>query len=99
MADANNPTGAMDINKLPQDAVALVVFREECGPQPTTVVITKKSYEAFVERISEDGGISKEVTYEFDSPTNQFARRSKFFFSRVTGVIVNFYTGVVPANG
>ena len=90
-----NPAGIQDVDQIPKDAVAVLVFREHCGPQPTTIIVTKASYENFLERMVADGGIKLEETYEFESPKAPKGRRSRFWFTRVVGITCNYDTGVL----
>jgi hypothetical protein len=90
-----NPTGVADVNEIPNDAVAVMIWRASCGPNPTTIIATRQSYDWFLERMVAEGGLSQKETYEFESPTPPQGRKSRFWFTDVTGITINYHSGVI----
>jgi len=88
-----NPTKATDVEDLPKDAVALLVWRKFTGAQPMTIVVTKASWE-MNKKVVMDGGatFNPERIYEFDSPTNSKGRRTTFHLQDVIGWAANVDT-------
>lgn len=93
-----NPTGAASVDDLPNDAVALLVWREITGAQPMTAVVTRASWE-MNKKVVMDAGFKFEPgrIYEFESPTNEGGRKTIFHLQGVTGWMANIHTGIVPA--
>ncbi len=97
-APVMNPTKASEVEDLPQDAVALLVWRKFTGPQPMTIVVTKASWEMNRKVVMNAGAqFLPERVYEFDSPTNPKGRRTTFMLQDVIGWAANVDTGIVPA--
>lgn len=93
-----NPTGASEVEQLPEDAVALLVWRKFTGPQPMTIVVTRASWE-MNKKVVMDGGatFNSDRIYEFDSPTNPKGRRTTFLLQDVIGWAANIHSGVIAA--
>lgn len=95
-APVMNPTGAAEVEDLPQDAVALLVWRKFTGPQPMTVVVTKASWEMNKKVVMDQGAtFNPDRIYEFDSPTNPKGRRTTFMLQDVIGWAASVDTGIV----
>lgn len=96
MADVQNPTGVLpDVNKLPNDAVALIIWRKD-HPQPMPVIVTRESFERNRHLVETKKMFMPETVYIFDSPTNEQGRKSVFQFSGVTSWVGNYHSGIVP---
>lgn len=97
--DPINPTGASgQVNDLPSDAVALLVWREGFGPQPLTIVVSKRSWEMNQKVVADAGSqFHPDRIYEFESPTNPKGRKTIFHLQKVIGWAANIDTGIVPA--
>lgn len=93
-APVMNPTQATGVEDLPDDAVALLVYRGFTGPQPMTIVVTLASW-LMNKQVLMDGGMKfdKDRIYEFESPTNPKGRRTTFHLQDVTGWAANIFTG------
>ncbi len=93
-----NPTNASEVEDLPQDAVALLVWRRFTGPQPMTIVVTKASWE-MNRKVVMDAGATflPERVYEFDSPTNPRGRRTTFMLQDVIGWAANVHSSIIAA--
>lgn len=93
-----NPTQASGVEELPNDAVALLVWRKFTGAQPMTIVVTKASWE-MNKKVVVDTGMQfiPERIYEFDSPPNPQGRKTTFHLQDVIGWAANVHTGVIPA--
>ncbi len=95
-APVMNPTNASEVEDLPQDAVALLVWRKFTGPQPMTIVVTKASWEMNRKVVMDQGStFHPDRIYEFDSPTNPKGRRTTFMLQDVVGWAANVDTGIV----
>ena len=86
-----DPTKPNMAEELPNDAVALVVWRECTGPQPMTVVVTRDSWERNRKFAVREGKIDPERAYVFESPINHLNRQSTFFLQGVTSWVGNVY--------
>ena len=97
-APVMNPTKATEVEDLPKDAVALLVWREFTGAQPMTIVVTKASWDMNRKAVMNDGAkfIPNRI-YEFDSPTNPKGRKTIFMLQDVIGWAANVDTGIVAA--
>jgi len=85
-----NPTDAREVEDLPKDAVALLVWRTFTGPQPMTIVVTKASWEMNKKTVMDAGAkFNPERIYEFDSPTNPKGRKTTFHLQDVIGWAAN----------
>ena len=88
---------AHEVEDLPKDAVALLVWRKFTGSQPMTIVVTKASWEMNREVVMNSGAhFHSERVYEFDSPTNPKGRRTTFMLQDVIGWAANVDTDIVP---
>lgn len=98
-APVMNPTDVNQIEDLPPDAVALLVWRKFTGPQPMTIVVTKASWE-MNKKVVIDAGFQfvPERIYEFESPVNAKGRKTVFQVQDVVGWAGNYDTGIVPAS-
>ncbi len=97
-APITNPTNVSEVENLPQDAVALLVWRKFCGPQPMTLVVTKASWE-MNKKVVMDAGMQfvPERIYEFESPTNSKGRKTIFYLQDVLGWAANFHSSIIQA--
>ncbi len=96
-ASVTNPTKATDVDDLPEDAVALLVWRKFTGPQPMTIIVTRASWEENRKVVMATGGVFHyERIYEFESPVNLKGRRTTFHLQDVIGWAANVDTGIVP---
>lgn len=94
----NDPAAFDNVNSLPDDAVALLIWREDFGGQPLTIIISQASWDATKKRIMNDGHhFNVDSAYEFESPTNAQGRKSLFYLQKVIGLCANVHTGIVPA--
>ena len=99
-APVMNPTGASEMEDLPKDAVALLVWRTITGPHPMTVVVTRASWDMNKKVVMDDGHkFNPDRIYEFESPTNPKGRKTIFHFQGVTGWAANIDTGIIPIKG
>ena len=96
MSTTENPTGVVNVDELPDDQVALLVWRKDFGPQPITVVVSRQSWD-MNKKIVMDVGFAflPDRIYEFESPVNAMGRKSIFHFQNVTSWIANVGTGIV----
>lgn len=93
-----NPTGAQQMADLPDDAVALLVWRTITGPSPMTFVVTRASWDMNRKVVIDAGSVFvAERIYEFESPTNEQGRKTIFHFQGVVSWAGNIATGIVPA--
>ena len=89
---------AASVNDLPQDHVALLVWREITGPQPMTIIVTRASWDTNKKVVMEAGAkFEPSRIYEFESPINDQGRKTIFHFQGVVGWMANIGTGIVPA--
>lgn len=96
MASAENPTGVVNVEELPDDHVALLVWRKEFGTAPLTVVVSRASWDMNKQALMDDGyKFDHERVYEFESPINATGRKSIFHFEGVIGWIANVGTGII----
>lgn len=96
MATAENPTGVVNVDELPADHVALLVWRDKFGATPLTVVVSRQSWDMNVKTLMDDGyKFDHERVYEFESPVNAMGRKSIFHFEGVIGWIANVGTGII----
>lgn len=95
---APNPAQATGVEDLPDDAVALLVWRKFTGPQPMTIVVTRASWN-MNKKVLMDAGMKfdSERVYEFDSPVNPKGRKTTFCLQDVIGWAANVHTGIIPA--
>ena len=97
-APVMNPTNASEVEDLPKDAVALLVWRKFTGPQPMTIVVTKASWEMNKKVVMDQGAaFNPDRIYEFDSPTNPKGRRTTFMLQDVIGWAANVHSGIIQA--
>lgn len=97
-APVMNPTNASEVEALPKDAVAILVWRKFAGAQPMTIVVTKASWEMNKKTVMDGGAtFNPDRIYEFDSPTNPRGRKTTFMLQDVIGWAANVDTGIVPA--
>lgn len=83
-----------ELEDLPKDAVALLVWRKFTGPQPMTIVVTQASWEMNRKVVMDQGArFNPERIYEFDSPTNSKGRRTTFMLQDVIGWAANVDVG------
>jgi hypothetical protein len=89
-----NPTQATGVEDLPDDAVALLVYRGFTGPNPMTIVVTEESWE-MNKKVVIDAGMKFEPDriYEFESPINPAGRRTTFHLQDVVGWAANTHPG------
>jgi hypothetical protein len=93
-----NPTGAKEMEDLPRDAVALLVWRGFTGPQPMTLVVSRASWDMNRKVVMDQGSqFNRERIYEFESPTNPKGRKTVFHLQDVVSWAANVDTGIVPA--
>ena len=93
-----DPPKAEQMEDLPQDAVALLVWRNFTGAQPMTLVVTKASWEMNKKAVMDDGAkFNPDRIYEFDSPTNPQGRRTTFHLQGVTGWAANVHSTIIQA--
>lgn len=98
IAPVMNPTNASEVEDLPKDVVAILVWRKFSGPQPMTIVVTKASWEMNKKTVMDGGAtFNPDRIYEFDSPTNPRGRKTTFMLQDVIGWAANVDTGIVPA--
>jgi len=93
--NTNDPATLKDVNQLPDDAVALLVWRDGFGPQPLTIIISQASWDTNKERVKKAGRFQAEFLYEFESPTNEQGRKSTFHLQKVIGWCANVHSGIV----
>ncbi len=94
--NSNDPASFKDVNALPDDAVALLVWREGFGGQPLTIIITQASWDMNKKRLMSDGQqFFPDHVYEFESPTNEGGRKSIFHLQKVIGWCANIHSGIV----
>ena len=97
-APVMNPTQASEVEDLPNDAVALLVWSKFTGPQPMTIVVTRASWEMNKKVVVDAGFVFvPERVYEFDSPTNPKGRRTTFMLQDVIGWAANFHSAIIQA--
>jgi len=97
-APVMNPTDVEGMKDIPEDAVALLVWRKDLGPQPLTVVVTRASWDMNKKVLMDHGmQFNPERVYEFDSPTNLKGRKTIFHFQGVTSWAGNVFTGIIPS--
>lgn len=97
-APVMNPTKANEVADLPEDAVALLVWRKFTGPQPLTIVVTKASWEMNKKVVMDSGAtFNPNRIYEFDSPTGPTGRKTTFHLQDVVGWAANVHSGIVTA--
>ncbi len=97
-APVMNPIKAIEVEDLPKDAVALLVWRKFTGPQPMTIVVTRASWVMNREVVMNAGAkFIPDRIYEFDSPTNPKGRKTTFMLQDVIGWAANVDTGVIVA--
>lgn len=97
-APVMNPTKASEVEDLPEDAVALLVWRKFTGPQPMTIVVTKASWEMNRKVVMNAGSqFLPERVYEFDSPTSPNGRRTTFMLQDVIGWAANVHSSIIQA--
>ncbi len=89
-APVMNPTQATGVEDLPDDAVALLVYRGFTGPNPMTIVVTRASWD-MNKKVLMDAGMTfdKERIYEFESPINPTGRKTTFHLMDVIGWAAN----------
>lgn len=93
--NSNDPAAFKDVNALPDDAVALLIWRNDFGGQPLTIIITRASWDMNKERLMKDGHqFFPEHVYEFESPVNEQGRKSIFHLQKVIGWCANIHTGI-----
>ena len=97
-APVMNPTDVREVEDLPNDAVALLVWRKFTGPQPMTIVVTKASWEMNRKVVMDQGAcFNPDRIYEFDSPTNPAGRRTTFMLQDVIGWAANVHSSIIQA--
>lgn len=96
MANPTNPTGIENVNELPNDAVALIVWRKDFGPQPLTIIVSRASYDKNKKLLDDKKTFDTNMVWDFESPINEKGRKSVFSLSGVTGWVANLHTGIVP---
>lgn len=79
------------------DVVALMVWQDisSSAPQPTTVVVTRESWERNHRLVTMDGFTRTDGptrTYRFESPVDERGRRTIFHFQKVVGWAANVHT-------
>jgi len=85
------------VEDLPEDAVALLVWRNFTGNQSMTLVVTKASWEMNKKVVMDAGFTFMEGRiYEFESPTNPKGRKTIFHLQDVVGWVANVDTGIIP---
>ena len=93
-----NPTGATGLEDLPDDVVALSVWRTFTGPQPMTIMVTKASWEMNKAALMKQGHrFHADRIYEFDSPTSPKGRRTTFHLQDVIGWAANVHSSIIQA--
>ena len=96
-AQVTNPINAGDVDGLPKDAVALLIWRDFTGPQPLTVVVTRASWDMNRKVVMDAGSkFEPDRIYEFESPTNPAGRKTIFHFQGIVGWAANLDTGIIP---
>lgn len=102
-APVMNPTNASEVEDLPKDAVALLIWRKFTGIQPMTIVVTKASWEMNKQVVMDEGSkFDLDRIYEFDSPTNPKGRMTTFHLQDVISWAANVDTSssiIVPPPG
>ena len=93
--NSNDPASFQDVNALPDDAVALLVWREDFGGQPLTIIITRGSWEMNKKVVMDAGMTFGDRIYEFESPVNEQGRKTIFHLEKVIGWCANFHTGIM----
>lgn len=92
-----NPTDVTSVDDLPKDAVALLVWREITGAQPTTIIITRASWDINKKVVVDAGSVfDPKRIYAFESPTNSKGRKTVFHLQGIVGWMANVDTGIVP---
>ena len=92
-----NPTNVTSVDDLPKDHIALLVWREITGPQPLTIIITRKSWDMNKQVIMDNGfQFEPKRIYEFESPTTKGGRKTIFHLQGVVGWMANLDTGIMP---
>lgn len=85
-----NPTQATGVEDLPNDAVALLVYRGFTGPNPMTIVVTRASWDMNKQVLMNDGmKFLNDRIYEFESPVNPAGRKTTFHLQDVVGWAAN----------
>lgn len=82
--------------ELPNDAVAVLVWRKFTGPQPLTIVVTKDSWERNRDLVRKTNFVADTV-YEFHSPQSPAGRTSVFQLTDVVGWAGNVHSSIVAA--
>ena len=94
-APVTNSTTTPVVDDLPEDAVALLVWRKFTGPQPMTIIVTKESWDKNKKAVMDTGGVFHyERIYEFESPVNLKGRQTTFHLQDVIGWAANVGTDV-----
>ena len=99
MSNVSLPAGAAGISPedLPEDAVALLVWRKFAGPNPMTVVVTKDSFEKNRARVAKVGGtFNPDSIYTFEGPVSPSGRKTTFQFQDVISWAGNYHSGIIP---
>lgn len=95
--NSNDPANFPDVNALPEDAVALLVWREGFGPQPLTIIVSRASWDMNKKVLADAGmAFNPDRIYEFESPTNEHGRKSIFHLQKVIGWCGNVHSGIQP---
>lgn len=94
--NSNDPAQHSDVNSLPDDCVALLIWRDGFEMNPLTIIITQASWDMNKKRLMDDGAqFFPEHVYEFESPVNEAGRKSIFHLQKVIGWCANIHTGIL----
>ena len=88
-----NPTKATGMEDLPEDVVALLVWRNFTGNQPMTIVVTKESWMRNHKIAQSSRLFHPDRIYIFDSPVNEAGRQTVFQLQGIVGWAANVYVG------
>ena len=94
-----DPNNTIDMEEMPQDAVALVVWRTITGPNPMTIVVTRDSWDENRDHVANLGFFEPTFTYQFESPVNPKGRKTVFQLQGVVSWAAHVYTGIIPVKG
>ena len=88
----------IDPDQLRVDAVVITAWTEN-DPHPVQALITRQSWNQFLERIEADAGLLPERTYEFENFPSPGGRKTRYFMTGVVKFSGNYHSGIIPAKG
>lgn len=88
----------LNLSELPPDTVALNIFRvaQEYGPDPMTVLVSRKSYDMNRQLIEAAQRVSPDDLFVFESPLDNTGRKTVIHLTRVVGIVAFVNTNIVP---